>query len=181
LLEHLLTLFRPLLLELSQTTEELVHLGVLDGRRVVYLDKIEPERSVRVWSRVGRRVHVATTALGRALMAAGPYSESLMSSFVAEAESSHAQENLEERFRAAVERARIDGWAVENQENEQGIACVGVALSAPSSVDVAISVTGPSERMTETRLAEIGGLMRDLATNLAPEGYEISGMEGTQS
>ncbi|QUH01953.1 IclR family transcriptional regulator [Saccharopolyspora erythraea] len=176
--DNLPLLFRPLLLELSRRTEELVHLGVLDGRRVVYLDKIEPERSVRVWSRVGRRAHIASTALGRALIAAAPPSDSLLTSYVEEADPDHAHPTLGEKFRAAVDSARTHGWAIENQENETGIACVGIALTSTTSRDVAISVTGPAERMTTDRLAEIGALLRELAADLAPEEYTLTPTAG---
>ncbi|EHR58974.1 IclR family transcriptional regulator [Saccharomonospora cyanea] len=176
--DNLPLLFRPLLLELSRRTEELVHLGVLDGRRVVYLDKIEPERSVRVWSRVGRRAHIATTALGRALVASAPPSDSLMTSYVEEADPDHEHPTLDRRFRDAVDAARTLGWAIENQENESGIACVGIALTSTTSQDVAISVTGPAERMTPERLAEIGALLRKLAGDLAPEEYTLAPATG---
>lgn len=78
------------------------------------------------------------------------------------------------RFRDAVEAARALGWAIENQENESGIACVGIALTSTTSQDVAISVTGPVERMTPERLAEIGALLRKLAGDLAPEEYTLA-------
>jgi DNA-binding IclR family transcriptional regulator len=66
--ENLPTLFRPALLAICQEVQELVHLG-LEGRNVLYLDKVEPDRTLRVWSRVGRQVSVLTTALGRAMVA----------------------------------------------------------------------------------------------------------------
>ena len=172
--DSLAALFHPLLLEISRSTEELVHLGAPDGRRIVYLDKIEPERSVRVWSRIGRRVHIATTALGRALVAAVPPNETLMDGYVREADPSHDQPDLNERFHAAVAAARSLGYAVENQENEPGIACVGIALRSPVEGDAAISVTGPAERMTPRRLAEVGEMMRHLSAELAPRGFSLS-------
>ncbi|MCP2254006.1 transcriptional regulator, IclR family [Prauserella aidingensis] len=176
--ENLPLLFRPLLLELSRRTEELVHLGMLDGRRVVYLDKIEPERSVRVWSRIGRRAHIASTALGRALVATAPPSDSLLASYVEEADPEGRHATLADRFRAAVDSARALGWAVENEENEPGIACVGVALTSATGQDVAISVTGPADRMTTDRLAEVGALVRALAADLAPEEYTLAPATG---
>ena len=53
--ENLQTLFGPALASISQHTHELVHLGQMDGVRVLYLDKVEPERTLRVWSRIGSR------------------------------------------------------------------------------------------------------------------------------
>ena len=68
--ENLSILFAPALASISQRTQELVHLGRMDGARVLYLDKVEPERIVRVWSRVGSRAPAARTAMGRAMLAA---------------------------------------------------------------------------------------------------------------
>ena len=67
--ENLPVLLHAGLVALCGAADELVHLGVLSGTHVVYLDKVEPERSVRVWSAVGRRSPAVTTALGRALLA----------------------------------------------------------------------------------------------------------------
>lgn len=173
---HLPALFRPLLMEVSQQTEELVHLGAFDGRRVVYLDKLEPERSVRVWSRIGRRAHVATTALGRALTAANPADEFLMDSYILEADPEGEDPGLEGRFREAVASARKQGYSVENQENEIGIACVGVALLSQIYGDVAISVTAPADRMPVERLEEIGNLIRSISAMRAPSGFAVMPM-----
>ncbi|MEG3616113.1 IclR family transcriptional regulator [Isoptericola haloaureus] len=67
--ENLPALLRPALEALRDEVDELVHLGVLAGQEVVYLDKVEPQRAVRVWSAVGRRRPAETTALGRAFAA----------------------------------------------------------------------------------------------------------------
>lgn len=77
--ENLPTLFRPTLLAICQEVQELVHLGILEGRNVLYLDKVEPDRTLRVWSRVGRQVSVLTTALGRAMVAGEGTPDSLLS------------------------------------------------------------------------------------------------------
>jgi DNA-binding IclR family transcriptional regulator len=50
--------------------DELVHLGVLVGDEVLSVDTVEPERAVRVFSEIGRRISAATSAMGRALLAA---------------------------------------------------------------------------------------------------------------
>src|SRR5690625_6100339 len=65
-LHDALPIFAPALAAISLRTRELVHLGRLEGTEVVYLDKVEPERTLRVWSRVGSRAPAARTSLGRA-------------------------------------------------------------------------------------------------------------------
>ena len=98
--ENLPTLFRPALVAICQEVQELVHLGILEGRNVLYLDKVEPDRTLRVWSRVGRQVSVLTTALGRAMVAGEGTPDSLLSAYTADADAAVA-----ESFRRAITSA----------------------------------------------------------------------------
>ena len=63
---------RPHLERLVYEVDETVHLCVLDAGEVLYLDKIEPSRSVRMSSRVGRRNPAHCTAVGKAMLEVGP-------------------------------------------------------------------------------------------------------------
>jgi DNA-binding IclR family transcriptional regulator len=47
---------------------ETCHLGVLLGEQIVYIDKVEPSRAVRIWSEIGWRNPAVSTALGRAIL-----------------------------------------------------------------------------------------------------------------
>lgn len=60
---------RPFLAELNRQTNETIHLSVLDGAEVVYLDKIEGRQPIRVYTAVGRRGPLHATASGKAIMA----------------------------------------------------------------------------------------------------------------
>jgi DNA-binding IclR family transcriptional regulator len=66
---------RPYLTRLLRETQETVHLCVLDFGDVVNVEKMEPERSVRMASRVGRRYAAYCTTVGKAMMAELPESE----------------------------------------------------------------------------------------------------------
>jgi Bacterial transcriptional regulator len=123
--ENLPTLFRPALLAVCQEVQELVHLGIMEGPNVLYLDKVEPDRTIRVWSRVGRQVSVITTALGRAMVAAEGTPDTLLSVYTA-----NANAEIADRFSCAVADARVHGFATEREENEAGICCVGVGAAA---------------------------------------------------
>src|SRR5579875_1836994 len=59
---------RPYLEELSASTGDAVHLGILDGARALYLDKIQGSRRVEVSSRIGERQPLRSTGLGKALI-----------------------------------------------------------------------------------------------------------------
>lgn len=178
--ENLPVLFAPALAGISLRTRELVHLGRLEGTDVVYLDKVEPERTLRVWSRVGSRAPAARTALGRALLAAdgvtGPQLSPYAQATGAGAEHSRGGRSLSPaRLQEIIEQTRRRGWSVEHEENEPGVACVGVALTRPGGCSVAVSVTGPVERMGEQRRAEVGQLLREELSRLAPPGFSLAG------
>lgn len=167
--ENLPALFRPVLLAICQDVQELVHLGILDGSDVLYLDKVEPDRTIRVWSRVGRQVSVLTTALGRAMIAAEGLPDTLLSAYT-----DGADPVIADRFRHAVADARAHGYATEREENETGVCCVGVALRRPTGRPVAVSVTGPSARMGAERLDSLGERLRDVLQQSAPPGFSVA-------
>jgi IclR family acetate operon transcriptional repressor len=167
--ENLPTLFRPALLAICQEVQELVHLGILDGRNVLYLDKVEPDRTLRVWSRIGRQVSVLTTALGRAMVAGEGAPDALLSVYTADADTVVA-----DNFRRAVSEARLCGYATEREENEAGICCVGVALRRSTGRPVAVSITGPSNRMGADRLDSLGHRLREVLQISAPPGFSVA-------
>jgi len=62
----------PFMVDLYEVTHASVHLAVLDGADVLYIDKIYGHRSIELPSRVGGRVPALCTALGKAMLAFSP-------------------------------------------------------------------------------------------------------------
>ena len=164
--ENLPLLLRPALLALGREVDELVHLGVLSGREVVYLDKVEPERPVRVWSAVGRHRPAVTTALGRALLAYRGVDRAALDAYLApDVDAGHVWD--------ALERARRTGAATEVEENEPGIACVAVPLLRTGAAVAAVSVTAPVDRMTPERVEALRTAMLVVLPPLLPDGVTV--------
>jgi DNA-binding IclR family transcriptional regulator len=161
--ENLPALLHPALTALSEKTEELVHLGVLAGREVVYLDKVEPQRAVRVWSAVGRRRAAATTALGRALLSVQDLDEAALTRFA-------GADTSTQQLRNALDGARASGIADETEENEAGIACIAVPLLRAGRAVAAVSITAPVERLTGEARAERVAALRTILPPLLPAG-----------
>lgn len=149
----------------------------MDGTRVLYLDKVEPERTLRVWSRVGSRAPAARTAMGRAMLAADGARGDALTAY-AQATEGGADEAGSvislQHLTEVVDEAARRGWSTEIEENEPGIACVGVALTRTGGRSVAVSVTGPLERMGAARRKEVGALLREELSRLAPAGFELA-------
>jgi len=135
---------RPFLLKLSAETEQTVHLCVLDGPEVVYLDKIETPRSLPMMSRIGGRAPAYCTGVGKALLSGLPTDQvvSLLRRFPPPRKTAATITDplqLLEELRATAAR----GYAIDNGEHEEGIKCVA-ALVRGNGGDIvaAISLTG---------------------------------------
>lgn len=167
----------PALVALSRASRELVHLGVLSGDSVLYVDKVEPERAIRVWSAVGQLVPVASSSLGRALLAARKVPETHLGSYLIGLPPE--REVTAGRLSEAVRDARTLGYALELGENEPDVACIGTAVLRGGRPVAALSITALAVRMTPARQAELAGLIRSEVPPLLPPGLSL--MEPAES
>lgn len=166
--DNVALMLHPALVAISQQTQELAHLGVQTGTDVVYVDKVEPQRALRVWSRVGSTIPAVTSAMGRALLAASPMTRAQLLPFT-----SVAGMVDPEGIWSEVQRARELGYARESEENEPGIACVGFALLRDEVPVAALSITAPAERMTDEHVSGLVHTVRDVLPPLLPSGMRL--------
>ncbi|WP_414888911.1 IclR family transcriptional regulator [Sphingomonas sp. Leaf67] len=160
---------RPHLEELAQTTEDAVHLGVLDGDFALYLDKMPGKRRITICSRVGDRHPLTSTGLGKALMLDHPpaYWEQRFA-----AESSDRQPHVDPTvWRERMERYVTAGCTFDLEENEDQIRCVAAPIrDARGQIVAAISVSSAAIYMGDARLEDLStyvtatadGISRDL-------------------
>jgi len=156
---------RPDLEALARETGDTVHLGILDGTEVFYLDKIPGTRGLEMRSRIGHRMPLALTALGKAIMFGIPRArwQALYLDALGRISSEArfpAWPDYEEKLIQAVGR----GWTTDLEENELGIRCVGAPVYDISGTVVAsISVASDVSHMSEARMSELGPLVRRAA------------------
>jgi DNA-binding IclR family transcriptional regulator len=148
---------RPFLERLVLETSETVHLCILDDSEVVYLDKIEPTRSVRMATSVGRRNPAHCTAVGKAILAY--LSPSQVEAIVRKqglnamtAKTITSFVELKKELGAIRER----GYAIDNEEIEEGVRCVGCVVRGFSGEPLAaISISAPAFRLTEEKVKNV--------------------------
>ena len=162
----------PALVALSREVGELVHLGVLVDDRVLYVDKVEPERAIRVWSAVGQRAPAATTSMGRALLAAGEVPDDQLRAYLRAVPPE--RELSWEHLRDVVHEARSRGYASELEENEPGVACIGMAILRANRTVGALSITSLADRMAPHRRQELADAIRSVVGPLLPEGLVLA-------
>jgi DNA-binding IclR family transcriptional regulator len=141
------TMVGHLLDDLAREFGETVHLGRLDGADIVYLAKRDSIHPLRLFSAVGRRLPAHATALGKALLARRSPAE--VDSLVGPSPRRLTPHTITARaqLRADLAAARARGYAVDREENSEGIVCFAVAL--PLATDDAISVSVPTTRLSD--------------------------------
>lgn len=162
---------RPFLERVVLETGETVHLCIYDDGEVVYVDKVEPARSVRLASSVGRRNPAFCTAVGKAIMAFLPEAQ------VEDAVQKHGLQPLTSKtvstlteLKTELERIRERGYALDDEENEEGVSCVGAVVRGFDGEAVAaISVSGPSFRLGKEKVAMIARSVIAAAKGLSKE------------
>jgi DNA-binding IclR family transcriptional regulator len=150
----LIQVARPHIEALAAATEDTVHLGVLDGDRALYLDKLPGRRRINISSRVGDRHPLTSTGLGKALMLDHP--ENFWSErFAAEQAAAVPAADLgvwQERMRDYA----ATGRAYDLEENEDQIRCVAAPIrDVAGKVVGAISVSSAAQYMSDTRMDEL--------------------------
>jgi IclR family acetate operon transcriptional repressor len=162
-------------LEATQAlTGETTNLTILDGRMIVYVDQVEGSRPVRMFTEIGRRVPAHATGAGKAMLAMLPANviAPLMASAPFQRMTPHTLVDADE-LAEELERVRTRGYAIDNEEYDEGVVCVAAPiLDYASAVTAAISVSGPAVRMHELDLASVGSTLRSAAAALSRElGY----------
>jgi IclR family acetate operon transcriptional repressor len=144
----------PFLADLFEATRETVHLAVLDGVDVVYLQKILASGSPDIPSRLGGRMPVYCTGVGKALLAFGP--PDLLAAVVEAGLTRRTPRTViaPGLLRAELERIRRTGIAEEHEEPAPGVACVAAPVLDPQGQALAaLSITGWANRLNTARLA----------------------------
>ena len=182
----LLSAARPYLDELAAITQEAVHLVERDGNSVVYLYKAEPyQQLVRMGSRPGMRNPMYCTGVGKSILALLPDQEleKIWNSSEIVTFSPNTITDLN-AMRRELQLTRDRGYALDNEEHEPGVRCVGVAIRNHARIPVAaISISASATRLDDAtigrflpKLLEIAEILsRMLGYRPSAEGHIASG------
>jgi DNA-binding IclR family transcriptional regulator len=140
--DRLVRAAQPLLGELHRATGLVVHLAILDGPDVVYLDKVG-DRMSAMPIRVGGRQPAHCTAVGKALLA---YCDEDAPVDLAARKTKYSICSSPQ-LAAELAKVRAHGIAVEREESLLGFGCVAAPIGSPGEAVAAVSVCGPMNRM----------------------------------
>jgi len=173
---ELKTVALPFLERLQQQTKIFVHLGILDGKEIVYLEKIGPYTHFSMYSQIGRRAPIYSTALGKAVFSNldKVRREELLKDLTYEPITEHTVCN-EADFLKEIEITRQRGYAIDEEENELEMRCVAVPIfDFTGRVIAAVSVSGYLNSFPKEKIEQFGYYVTECAKSISMQmGYQI--------
>jgi IclR family transcriptional regulator, acetate operon repressor len=158
----------PYLRKLRDLTRETANLAVVDDEFIVVLTRMESREIMRSLTKVGGRVAMVASGVGKAVLAT--YSDEDVGAIIRH----HGMPRLTEKtitrpselFRE-LERVRRQGYAIDDEEACMGLRCIAAVVYNDCSEPLAaISVSGMTSRLTDDRLPALGQTVRDIAAEL---------------
>jgi DNA-binding IclR family transcriptional regulator len=157
---------RPILQQLVNKYQDTVHLAVEDGGKVLYVDKISGSRGAEMRSRVGYRMPLSRTGIGKALLLDEP--ERWASVFDSEHGESAPDREAREAFLHRMRRYADQGATLDLEENEPGIRCVAASVrNGSGAIVAAISISATNPYMPTDRMRALVPVMQQTALTIS--------------
>ncbi|MGF1680323.1 DNA-binding transcriptional regulator KdgR [Photobacterium minamisatsumaniensis] len=157
--------------QISQQTNEALHLGSLDENAIIYIHKIDSGYNLRMQSRIGRRNPLYSTAIGKVLLA---YRDD---SFTREALKGvefikHTDKTLEniEQLLSELKAVKRQAYAEDNEEQEPGLRCIAAPIfDRFGNVIAGLSISLPTIRFDEKRKSYYVELLQNASKNVSEQ------------
>ncbi|HWR45413.1 IclR family transcriptional regulator [Sporomusa sp.] len=147
----------PYLKELSLTYQETAHLAILSAEDVVYIDKVDGSRSIGIRSQVGGRNPAYCTGVGKALLS-GLDEFQIKKLYHGKVLRKYTRNTVADQAEllGQISQVREQGYALDIEEFELDLRCIAAPVKdSTGAVIAAISLSGPSNRLLDTKMADI--------------------------
>ena len=160
---------RPWLTDLVEALGETTNLSMIDGHRATYVAQVPSRHSMRMFTEVGRRVHLHCTGVGKALLAQRGDDQvlALLRRTGMPAQTTHTIVDPDTLL-AQIRQIRQLGYAIDDGEQEIGVRCIAVPVPGDTG-SYAISVSGPTARMTPELVDRAVPLLLSAAEGLSAD------------
>ncbi len=162
---------RPLLRRLMEQSGETANLAVLSEDMAVYAEQVESLQTVRAICKPGGRVVLHSTSVGKSMLAM-MRPEEVSRILTAKGMGRFTPKTIDTPARMAISlsEVRATGYAIDDEEYSPGLRCVAaVVLNEQGEPLGAISISGPTTRVTRERVPQLGALVRTVANELTRE------------
>ncbi|MBB6447713.1 IclR family transcriptional regulator [Bacillus benzoevorans] len=160
---------RPFIKELVDELRETVHLVVRQQDELVYVAKEEGPQTLRISSHVGKKAPIHCTGVGKAILAYQNEREvdRILSTIKMQAFTEHTITDKEE-IKKQLQTIKENGYSLEDEEIEFGLACVGAPIfDYNGNVSASLSCATPKMRLTDERLPEVIAGVKNAAAKIS--------------
>jgi DNA-binding IclR family transcriptional regulator len=161
-------LAKPYLERLVTETGETAHMAIMDEGMAIYVAKVESRFSIRMGSIVGQRHPCHCTGLGKVLLAYDSRGVDAVGGENGLVARTRRTITDRDRLRQELMLTRERGYSVDDEEFEDGLRCIAAPVfDHTGTVVAAISVSGPTARITEDAVAELAGTTVNMAKEIS--------------
>ncbi|GAB4228239.1 MAG: IclR family transcriptional regulator [Methyloligellaceae bacterium] len=159
---------RSIMRELMENSGESVNLAIEDNGDVVFISQVESHHAIRAFHRPGSRGALHASSAGKAFLATCSNSTVRKMLHKTGMERFTDKTLVEpERLFEELETIRERGWAVDDEERTPGMRCIASPIYNEYGEAIAcVSVSGPTVRMSDERLGELGPMVRRAAEKI---------------
>jgi DNA-binding IclR family transcriptional regulator len=160
---------KPFLRSLMQESGFTVHMAVLERDEAVIIEKVEAPGLVRLASWIGRRLDVNCTGVGKVLLAFLPEDE-LDHLLRTKEFARHNSRTIisKHALRRELKRVKQLGYALDNEEDEPGVRCIGAPVFDENGKAVAaISVAGTTSQIGIDRVPNLARQVKRAAGSIS--------------
>jgi IclR family acetate operon transcriptional repressor len=165
---RIITLGRPVMRRLMEDVGETVNLAVEDKDELVYVTQFESHAPMRAFFRPGRRAPMHASAIGKAMLA--ERDDATLTDYLHKKGMPRFTEKTivdPAALRHELAQVRERGWAVDDEEHTVGMRCVAATIhNEHGEVIAGVSLSGPSVRVTQGRLGELGARVVQAANEI---------------
>jgi len=168
---NLIKIVMPFLRKLSKSTKETINFGILEGRDVVCLSKIESPEALKADVKIGEKLPANCSAIGKSLLSHLPEKEfQMLYSDIHEKLPIFTHNSISsiEELKKCLKEVKKWGYSTDIEEFKNGINCLGVAILNNEGEAIAgISVTGPSSRFDLSAIEKIKNTLLDISKDIS--------------
>lgn len=158
----------PIIDQVSKNLNETVHLSRLEQSELVYLDKVESNQSIRISTAIGSRMPAYCTGMGKSLLAFSDLDK--LDELLPEELETLTPNTITDKTALIQELRDIRqrGFSIDNEESDIGLRCVAAPIfDYTGKAKYALSVSGPTVRITEERLETIIQVITEAAKRIS--------------
>jgi len=158
----------PISEDICERIEETVHVAMLDGFDVVYVEKKECNKSIKTSTKIGARIPAYITADGKIILSY--LDDDKLNEYVPEKIKKLTPNTITDRNKLlkVLHEMKNKGYATDNEEVVQGISCVAAPIIEHTGrVRFSLSITGPTFRMTKDKMKEYVNIISEAAKEIS--------------